>query len=53
MFTINQRVNRIEDRDITSATVLSIDGDNIEIAYDEGGTGWWPADCLSPILDEV
>lgn len=45
------RVNRLEDREVTGATVLSVQdgGDLVEIEYDEGGTGQWPADCLEPI----
>lgn len=45
---INDRVNRIEDRPVTGATVLNVDvaTNSILIAYDEGGQGWWPADCL-------
>ena len=48
---VGDRVNRLEDRDVTGATVLAVEGSNVEIAYDEGGTGWWPVDCLQP-LDE-
>lgn len=48
MFTIGQRVDRIEDREITKATVISIDGEKVEISYDEGGTGWWPQSYLKP-----
>lgn len=50
VFGINQRVRRIEDREIVGATVLGFEPDmnswNYEIAYDEGGTGWWPENCL-------
>ena len=40
--TVGGRVNRIEDREVTGATVLAIDDQgagmvNAEIAYDEGG----------------
>lgn len=45
---VNDRVNRVEDRGIAGATILEIDGDNALIAYDEGGEGWWPLDCLEP-----
>lgn len=51
MFTIGQQVNRIEDREITGATVTAIDGENVELAYDEGGSGWWPIECLEAIPD--
>lgn len=52
-FTIGQRVNRIEDRAITGATVITIQDETgggvfYEIAYDEGGSGWWPEDSLTP-----
>ena len=46
-FQIGDRVQRIEDRDVTAATVIKIEsvGDDtiLELQYDEGGTGWWPA----------
>jgi len=54
--TIGSRVNRIEDREIVGATVLAIDDQGggmiyVEIAYDEGGTGWWPIECLEEIVE--
>ena len=55
IFKVGDRVERIEDRDVTGATILSITeldfGSNvIEIEYDEGtGTGWWPEDSLRPL----
>lgn len=57
IFTVGQKVNRIEQRDITGATVLTIierdDGNIIEIGYDEGtGCGWWPETSLLPIPAE-
>lgn len=52
---VGDRVDRIENREVTGATVLSIierdDGNVIEIAYDEGGSsGWWPESSLRPIV---
>lgn len=53
MYTQGQRVKRIEDRAITGATVISVAEDGaVQIAYDEGGTGWWPAECLRLIEQE-
>lgn len=54
IFKINDRVDRIEDREVTAATVIQIierdDGNMIEIRYDESGlTGWWPESALRPI----
>lgn len=54
IFKIGDRVDRIESRDVTSATVIQIierDDDNvIEIKYDESeSTGWWPESALRPI----
>ena len=47
MLEPGQRVNRIENQQQTGATVLAIDASgNVLIAYDEGGTGWWPQECL-------
>ena len=45
---INDRVNRIEDRATTGAIIIDIDHEAAcaLIQYDEGGTGWWPLDCL-------
>jgi hypothetical protein len=43
------RVHRIEARAVIGATVIQIIDDAIEIAYDEGGAGWWPPECLSLI----
>lgn len=42
------RVNRIECREVVGATVLKCDDENATalIAYDEGGQGWWPLNCL-------
>jgi hypothetical protein len=50
-FEPGQRVRRIEDREITGATVLSVesgpDGRTYHIAYDEGGEGYWPETSLA------
>lgn len=47
------RVERIEDREETAATVLSVHtvGDQVvlELQYDEGGTGWWPVESVRPL----
>jgi hypothetical protein len=45
-FKVNDRVNRIEERENVSSTVLEViqtfDGDTIyRISYDEGGFGYW------------
>lgn len=47
--TVGLRVDRVEDRLVTGATVLEIDNDMALIAYDEGGQGWWPASLLVPL----
>lgn len=50
-FYVGQRVDRIEDREITGAIILTIvEGDEglIELQYDEGGTGWWPSSAIKP-----
>jgi phage terminase large subunit GpA-like protein len=57
-YQIGQRVDRIEDREITGATIISIqestdqinDTTFIELQYDEGGTGWWTAECVRSIV---
>ena len=52
MFAIGERVNRLENREVTGATVIAIeespDGTIYKIEYDEGGTGWWPESALEP-----
>ncbi len=47
-FAIGDRVRRNEDRALNGAVVLSVvtlgRRQLLELSYDEGGTGWWPAD---------
>ena len=56
-FSVNQRVRRIENRDVTAATVITVgeynewDGYSYEISYDEGGSGWWPENCLEALAE--
>lgn len=58
-FSIGQRVNRIEMRDIVGATVISfeptiynIGSDYVYyIKYDEGGFGYWPENSLEAIVE--
>ena len=45
-FNVGDRVKRVEDRETTGATVLETDGENVLIAYDDGGTGWWLRSAL-------
>lgn len=44
------RVNRLEPRALVGAVVLAVadhfEGQQLELSYDEGGTGWWPASCV-------
>ena len=51
-YTVGQSVNRIEDRAQVAATVLTVEespmGQMLELSYAEGGSGWWPADCVEP-----
>lgn len=54
-FFVGQKVDRIEDREVTGATILQLQIDEInpqhscaEIQYDEGGSGWWPLTALTP-----
>ena len=57
-YKVGDRVNRIEDRDITAATVIQVlkislpddkDEYSLELAYDEGGSGWWPSSTVKHI----
>jgi hypothetical protein len=53
-YTEGSRVQRIEDRPQVLATVVSIDeGGALLLEYDEGGQGWWPAECLEPAPGEA
>lgn len=55
VFTVGQRVDRIEDREVTGATIIRLQLDNeryenscAELEYDEGGSGWWPLSAIKP-----
>ena len=52
-YKTGDRVNRIEVRPVVGAVVLNVqdgpDGQVLELAYAEGGTGWWPADAIKPL----
>lgn len=48
-FVIGDRVRRLEDREEVDATVVEIDGENVLLEYDEGGTGWWPPEAIELI----
>ena len=49
-YKTGDRVNRIEVRPTVAAVVLNTqdgpEGQVLELAYVEGGTGWWPADAV-------
>ena len=50
-FVVGQHVHRIEDREVTGAVILSIQGTDdedvvVELQYDEGGNGWWPVTSI-------
>ena len=49
-FFPGQIVNRLEAREQLAAVVLTIEtgpfGQILELGYTEGGSGWWPADCV-------
>jgi hypothetical protein len=51
-YTTGQKVKRLEDRPEVGAVVLAVedgmDGQMLELSYDEGGTGWWPASAVEP-----
>lgn len=58
-YQVGDRVDRIEDREVTGATIVSIQevGDSVcvELQYDEdpSKTGWWPVNCIKPRVDPV
>lgn len=44
------RVRRLENREDVNATVIGFQEPNIyELAYDEGGSGWWPEDSIEAL----
>jgi hypothetical protein len=49
-YQIGDRVERIENRDVTGATVVDISREGKEttllLQYDEGGMGYWPASSV-------
>lgn len=46
-----QQVERIENREGVKATVLEVTPEGtVLISYEEGGSGWWPAVCLRPVV---
>ena len=51
-YTTGQKVRRLEDRNQVGAVILAVkdgvDGQMLELSYEEGGTGWWPADAVEP-----
>jgi len=52
IYAIGQQVSRIEDREQVLAQVLATaegpKGQVLELAYQEGGSGWWPAEAVEP-----
>ena len=51
-YAVGRRVERLEQRPQVAAVVLAVvedwQGQSLELAYDEGGSGWWPASCVKP-----
>jgi hypothetical protein len=51
-YAVGDRVKRLEARPQVGAVVLAVeDGMEeqvLELSYDEGGTGWWPASAVKP-----
>jgi hypothetical protein len=51
-YSTGDNVKRLEDRPQVAAVVIAaedgMDGQMLELSYDEGGTGWWPADAVVP-----
>lgn len=55
-FKIGDRVRRLEERDVVTATVIAAEDGMIrvyELQYDEGGTGWWPENTIELIEAEA
>ena len=51
MFQVGDRVRRIENREMTEATVITVDtsAECVELEYDEGGSGWWPLTIIEAL----
>lgn len=54
-YNVGDRVERIEDREVTAATIISIQTVGtetvLELQYDEGGSGWWPVSAVRPLTN--
>lgn len=52
-FAVGDQVERLEQRAQVGAVVLAVvedwHGQWLELAYVEGGTGWWPASCVKRV----
>ncbi len=52
IYSVGDHVRRLEDRPQVRAVVLAVEqglGEQIlELSYEEGGTGWWPASAVEP-----
>jgi hypothetical protein len=53
LFAVGDLVDRIENREVTKAIIITVQehtnhDDDVcyELQYEEGGTGWWPEQCL-------
>ena len=52
IYEIGQQVSRTEDRaQVRAQVIATVDGPMgqvLELAYQEGGSGWWPAEAVEP-----
>lgn len=50
-FSTGDKVKRLEDRPQVAAVVLTAEdgpeGQMLQLAYEEGGSGWWPAESVT------
>jgi len=56
-YNVGDRVDRIEDREVTAATIISVQESQdenletlVELQYDEGGSGWWPISAIKTLV---
>lgn len=51
-YSVGDHVRRVEGRLQVSAVVIAVeqglDEQLLELSYEEGGTGWWPACAVEP-----
>ena len=51
MYYPSQKVDRLQEQEPKGATIIEVRGNTLLLAYDEGGTGYWPTDAVDLSAD--